>query len=159
MSKDNFDIMDLRKGFSVSIEVKMDEEDRKDLEAMFFLKQLEALVPPSELCMEIPQDDFYGSALAWYMNQNDPSKRVVMPRYADVPGWVLFAPAPTLEEIVEALNDCGNVFLQKDDDGWMIMSELPGDDEGYGYEVTTERAPDNPATAALKLWMKANREN
>lgn len=62
-------------------------------------------------------------------------------------------PRPTLVEIMVALNACGNVYLQKDDDGWMIMRELPGDDEGYGYEVTTERAPDNPETAALKLWL------
>ena len=113
--------------------------------------------------MKIPDGTFAESSLIWFIWElNGKLSGYVVPRemkdqFANTLPMILAAthkelPAPTLEEIMAALNDCGNVFLRKDDDGWMIMRELPGDDEGYGYEVTTERAPDNPATAALRLW-------
>ena len=47
---------------------------------------------------------------------------------------------------MEAMGNCGDVFLRKDGDGWMIMRELPGDG------CDSEHAPDHPATAALRLW-------
>ena len=153
MGDDNFDIRELRQGFSMSIEVKMDEEDRKDLEAMFFLKQLEALVPPSELCMEIPQDDFYGSALAWYMKQNDPSRRVVMPRYADVPGLVLFAPAPTLQEILAVLpcDMLADFYLSPTDRGTYRIDMVTNN---TASEIANG---DTPATAALRVWFEVTK--
>ena len=114
--------------------------------------KLEQLVPPLELCKQIPEGKFADSALVYATGgDNGVTFR------GDIAEILGCCPAPTLEEIMAALNDCGNVFLRKDDDGWMIMRKLPGDDEGYGYEVTTERAPDNPATAALKLWLEVNK--
>ena len=153
MGEDNSTIRDWRKGFSLSIEVKIDDESLKDLDALFFLKRLESLVPPSELCIKIPQDDFFGSALAWYMKQNDPSNRMVMPRYSDVPGWVLFAPAPTLQEILMVLpcGILGNFYLAPTDKGTYMIDVVTN---GVATEIADG---DTPATAALRLWFEVTK--
>lgn len=105
-------------------------------------KTLESLVPPLDLCKQIPQGKFADSALVWRYDR-DIEQYIVCVRcpYSDKQ-----IPAPTLEEIMEAMGNCGDVFLRKDGDGWMIMRELPGDG------CDSEHAPDHPATAALRLW-------
>ena len=119
--------------------------------------KLEDLVPPLELCKQIPEGEFADSAFIY--TETGLHMREIQGLVNGEWITLTFAgiPAPTLAEIMAALNDCGNVFLRKDDDGWMIMRELPGDDEGYGYEVTTERDHDNPTTAALKLWLEVTK--
>ena len=66
-------------------------------------------------------------------------------------------PAPTLAEIFDELSETGNCFSRRGELGWMTMFEIPGDEEGYGYEIKTEHDKTNPATAALKLWLEVNK--
>ena len=151
MSDKGFDVDELRKGFNMSIEMKMDEASRKSFGSLFFELQLEYLVPPADLCEKMSQNDFYGSSLAWYMNQKDPTVRVVLPRYSDVPGWVLFAPAPTLMEIMNAIHDhpdAQSPLTFRVNGDWGIDCYYP-DCKITRFEAIGE----NPMSAAAMLWL------
>lgn len=124
------------------------------------MSELKYLVPPLKLCRKIPAGSFENSCFV---------------RPAGVPGnpvWsrgsyvcshelrcgIELFPAPTLVEISEELSDYGNVFMRRDADGWMIMFENPGDDEGYGCDAKIERNSHHPAAAALRLWLEITKE-
>lgn len=127
-------------------------------------KDLTELVPSVELCKELPEGKFENSLLVHAERFRNgfclDCANVIMFRAEaeESDSHSIIAPAPTLEEIVEALSDCCNVYLRKGDDGWEIMRELPGDDEWYGYDFRSKFAPDRPATAALKLWMEMTKK-
>ena len=117
------------------------------------MNNLENLVPPLDLCQQIPQGKFDDSALV--LAQLFTGHMVVAPREAAVENaWDIIAPAPMLAEIMAALANHGSAFTRRDDDGWMVMLEIAGDDEGYGYDAKIERDTTNPATAAMKLWLE-----
>jgi len=137
---------------------------------MFKEKGLEKLVPLLELCREIPVGKFDDSALMlifWYKSPNTPVEIRTRCEVENDPEFddlvedqrILIYPAPTLQEILEALESHGSVFTRRDDDdGWEVMLEIAGDDEGYGYDAKIERDTANPATAALRLWLEINKK-
>lgn len=101
------------------------------------MSNLESIVPPLELCKQIPEGEFEDSALVFrpYCIKGDEK---VCPRtqYEVVVGDRP-VPAPTLEEILGYLSDIGVKFCQC----WIrIGSQL------LDYPVYAE--------AALRLWFK-----
>lgn len=118
------------------------------------MSKLEDLVPPLYLCKNIDQNEFAGSALAWFISLN--GKRWVAPRGSNriENGECLFAPAPTLAEIFAKLPQTASVT-------WFTQEEYPNSYAVGCYIL--QRKPrkakliveidDNPATAALKLWL------
>lgn len=118
------------------------------------MNNLESLVPPLELCKKIPEGKFADSVFEWNTHGKTDGSAELQVKASDKRRYGFYFPAPTLEEIWEALENHGRVYTQRDDDGWMVMLEIAGDDEGYGYDAKIERDPDNPATAALRLWME-----
>ena len=97
------------------------------------------LVPPLKLCKLIPTGEFADSAFIWVNGMDNKPKVICRP-------WdkkSIAAPAPNLQE---------------------IMAELPANQcYRLGYEFGVALANDNienamksknPATAALKLWLK-----
>lgn len=148
-------------------------------------KGLESIVPPLELCKQIPTGAFADSALVWtkpwtylntvgmqpeiaprpelYLRRNAMLFDEFTVKYAHdeaphiIPVGELY-PAPTLQEILEALGNHGSVFTRRDDEGWMVMLEIAGDDEGYGYDAKIERDLTNPTTAALRLWLEVTKK-
>ena len=119
--------------------------------------KLKELVPPPELCRKIPNGEFEDSALLWFeveiLQENKNEWRIV-PRSRLIE--VCHNPkclAPTLQEILEVLphddayNDLLLGYSSKVDKltGWHIY--YTGDRKRHCYD-------ENPATAALKLWLK-----
>lgn len=101
------------------------------------MSNLESIVPPPELCTQIPDGEFRDSALVFrpYVARGEDK---VCPRaqYEGVVGDRP-VPAPTLEEILGALSDIGAKFCQC----WIrVGSQL------LDYPVGTEEA--------LRLWFK-----
>lgn len=93
------------------------------------MSNLRSIVPPPELCTQIPDGEFRESALVWcrVRGEND-----VCPREH----WVgVFGtspiPAPTLEEILDALSARGADFL---------MQELQIGNKSYCYPTGVEEA-------------------
>lgn len=113
------------------------------------MSNLQDLVPPLELCKQIPEGKFEDSALIWV--ENCIGKMVVSPR--DFPGKlngenVIFhyrgIPAPTLQEIMDEL-----VLKSNEPDcfwtgGWYVKADLL-------YGEFEEFDMTSPVTAALKL--------
>ena len=99
--------------------------------------ELKDLVPPMELCKQIPEGNFADSALEWIeLEYIDGSQKVI---YRVVDRRIAFPyrriPSPTLEEI---LNEFRN------NDVMIILWEL--------IDRISENDP-NLATSALKLWL------
>ena len=119
---------------------------------------LEDLVPPLELCNNLPVGSFDNSVFGWRMSINYITGisewNVVERSSGDVD-----CPAPTLAEIMFAL-----VMLQ-DTDGKIHHPHLKWDHEAWtvdcydrDYNVIEKRDVVNPATAALKLWLEIRKE-
>ena len=104
------------------------------------MSELKDLVPSLELCKQIPSGHFSDSALVW-------SKRTsrfaphewVIPR-VDAAEVRDICPAPTLSEIMLALDEAGYT---------------PGKNRP---DVFDEEAKKNPSIAALKLWLELEGE-
>lgn len=120
------------------------------------MNNLEQLVPPLELCKQIPEGAFADSALVWQCAMflaTMPPKYVweVRPRNEcfghEVP------PAPTLAEILEALpcDMLADFYLSPTDRGTYRIDMVMND---TASEIANG---DTPATAALKLWMEVNK--
>ena len=115
-------------------------------------KRLERIVPPRELCQKIPAGKFANSALVWQCTMflsSEPPKKVweVIPRsecFSSTPD----APAPTLEEIMEALVCRTNEPCVQWNGGWYVSGDRPnGDGRPEAYN------PVSSVTAAMKLWL------
>ena len=110
------------------------------------MSKLEDLIPPLELCKQIPEGEFAGSALVWECLATKPDEIWrIAPRIAKGIGGF---PAPTLAEILEELEDCDNMVTV-----WNGVS-------GWGVQIldffSTEckaHKDRSPATAALKLYL------
>lgn len=105
--------------------------------------KLEDLVPPLELCKKIPEGRFEDSVFVWVDYQ--PKFQIVDKRkYPFIPENGA-TPAPTLQEIMEEIS---------------FFDDLRVATFRYMYHWTVEHEdifrddPKNPATAALKLWLK-----
>ena len=121
------------------------------------MSKLEDLVPPLELCKQIPEGAFAYSVLAWIDKPDwykEPS--VVIRDYA----WAATSskgvyPAPTLAEIFAQLPQTSTVT-------WFTQEEYPNNFAVCCYVLQPKpRKPklkseidDNPAAAALKLWLE-----
>ena len=91
------------------------------------MSRLENLIPPLELCKQIPAGEFDDSALAWYNFHGVPILRW-RDNLEKLDG-VRPIPAPTLEEILEAIR------------------EIQLGNQSYYYPTESEEA--------LRLWFKA----
>ena len=126
------------------------------------MSKLEDLVPPLELCKQIPEGEFADSALVW-MVLPDGSLHPVFPiiaRDATLPDDDII-PAPTLAEIMVALDAagwyCPTAYYQVNT--WKVDCESDPVDEEFNSLPTILDAEDkdNAATAALKLWLEVNK--
>lgn len=96
------------------------------------MSNLERIVPPLKLCKQIPEGEFEDSALVWYRFWGEDNVR---PRDQ----WSGFngerpVPAPTLEEVLEAIGKVEN---------WDTMTMT---------KITNGKQ--NITTNALKCWFK-----
>ena len=127
------------------------------------MSNLEDLVPPLELCRQIPEGKFADSVMVYAVTKHSLNycfggRRCFINDYREL------IPAPTLQEIIAELtpgeDSCGEITqFGKDKHGWFTMASFEGNDDGYGsgFETYEEIDRDNPATAALKLWLEVNK--
>lgn len=113
--------------------------------------KLEKLVPPLELCKLIPAGEFEDSVLAWidhrdvYPEENaNPSVVVRKIAWAATSKKGVY-PAPTLQEIMAELPAC-DCYRFFDKNEWTVLLVNGPVDDGV--------KSDNPAAAALRLWLK-----
>lgn len=111
--------------------------------------KIENLVPPLDLCKQIPAGKFEDSALVYFWLS--PGNKYIVIQRSETPciprsyppcpcGMKYFYPAPTLQEIMSAIPHCR--AYKKTNGGFIAVHEK--------IRVTHM----NGATAALKLWFK-----
>jgi len=133
---------------------------------------LEDLVPPLELCEQLPAGAFSDSALVHVevlIKDGLVNLKGIVPRaclkacYDGTLGTVfgtVLAPAPTLQEIMDALytdaeGTCECINCERDMLGWNVDTTYEcHDDSGYGSDDGTESDGSNPAAAALRLYLE-----
>ena len=107
---------------------------------------LETIVPSLEDCRRIPQGSFPNSVLVWY---SDKEGHFVQSR--DPVLAAIIVPAPTLAEILAEIADIKKYestrMTRKTIAGWKMHTHI------NGYDYSADCDP-NPATAALRLWLK-----
>jgi hypothetical protein len=124
---------------------------------------LEELVPPMELCKKIPAGEFEHSALVIFKWENvkEPciyERLSVAQRHLDngrKKGYCF--PAPTLQEIMEVLPPYGKdekILACCVPDWANFDARIFGEHWRVGYTGDCSINDKNPATAALKLWLK-----
>lgn len=111
----------------------------------------ESIVPPVELCKQIPAGEFTDTALVWVDDQD--GIETVLPR--DVAQFKLFdvyhmAPAPTLEEIITTLLAYGWLVKTDSRPGLEAFVELYSRTNNMRYAEHAKIA----CEAALRLWFK-----
>ena len=99
------------------------------------MSKLESIVPPLELCKRIPAGEFEDSALARYNFHGVPILRW-RDNIEKLDG-VRPIPAPTLEEILDAIGDLCASFC---------TNGIQIDNQFYEYPIESEEA--------LRLWFK-----
>ena len=125
---------------------------------------LKDLVPPLELCEQLPEGAFKDSALvhvSMYVLDNMLKIEDIVPRAClehckDL--YSVMAPAPTLQEIMDALyaESDGTLLYttcERDDGGWCVDTTY----EYRGYDSDddgSEADKHNPAAAALRLYLE-----
>ena len=111
--------------------------------------QLEDIVPPLELCRKIPTGLFQKTALVWASVWVGRTPFVGAREKVEKNEQYIICPAPTLAEIMKEINLC-----------YMLEVRYAYDEEqgGWGEWDDNDRVSmiDNPATAALKLWLELN---
>lgn len=114
--------------------------------------KLKELVPPLELCKLIPKGEFEDTALVWVEveipQENKKEWRIVNRTMPIEFCHNLKYPAPTLQEIMARLNQDyikAGAFIRSYWGCYII--------DNYGDEIA-KTDDNNPATAALKLWLK-----
>ena len=104
------------------------------------MNDLESIVPPLELCKQIPEGKFENSALVWTFDDR------LMPRTIMIDGvrhYYRGFPAPTLQEIMEKIE--GSICVHAKTE-WTA----------YRYITSHKNDSMNPANAAIKLWLELN---
>ena len=102
------------------------------------MSNLESIVPPLELCKRIPAGEFEDSALVWTAHGVRSVEELSRLEFCkNLPIRKMTFPAPTLEEILDALADLGADFL---------MREFQLGNKSYCYPTGVEEA--------LRLWFK-----
>ena len=126
------------------------------------MSELKDIVPPLELCKQIPAAEFEDSVLVWRERIGNISRddRVKIREPADISykvesAEVNYFPAPTLAEIFKVLPET----IDTPEDEFCVLSLMPSRDDDeedmfwIGYNNTNEEDA-NPAAAALRLWLK-----
>ena len=128
----------------------------KSVKSVKSVNTLESLVPPLDLCKQIPAGEFENSALSWYKT----GQYYVFPRKRFGKQYQV-APAPTLQEILNELPK----YNENEVTLACVPSFLPGDKGrifgeawSVGYTAKSSVTDATPATAALKLWLELNKE-
>lgn len=109
---------------------------------------LESLIPPLALCQQLKPGDFQESALVWHKFGISGPKWGVSVRYA----YQIHkeaASAPTSDEIKADLSRRHTVYARTLTDGRTTVTV-----HVEGKDISEIDA--NPATAALRLWMRVN---
>ena len=118
------------------------------------MSKLEDLVPPPELCKLIPAGEFEDSAFEWFSNYHfggwHVERRGLAGSLSD--NGELY-PAPTLQEIMAELINLSPCAIKicKSFNEWNIECCIAVE---YGERYLSADSVNNPATAALKLWLK-----
>lgn len=128
--------------------------------------ELEDLVPPMELCKQIPEGKFEGSVFAWALSNGNLDYVEYRDTLQVAIGSRIIAPAPTLQEIIDALP----TYIEEHGKRFYLClfdaRNMPSATFQIGYaraahhglEPSELREKDaNLATAALKLWLEANK--
>lgn len=115
------------------------------------MTKLESLVPPLELCQQIPPEAFADSALVWCVCEDMRGVISQVEIRALCDNACECFPAPTLAEIMEAFQradfatsifSCGV--------GWIAKA--------IKHNINEFKWAENPATAALRLWRELNKK-
>ena len=113
------------------------------------MNALENLVPPLELCKQIPEEKFEDSVFVWAG-----AIPTIRPNFR----YKEMYPAPTLAEIMRACDDLDEGYLPTccfTGVKWRMESRS----NPFLASIKRHRTSDkNPATAALKLWLELNKE-
>ena len=130
-------------------------------------KTLEKLVPPLELCKKIPEGEFEDSALVWVGDQFYENKSVVDRGYQGIQRDGDIAPAPTAQEILEALpsrlnTPDGDFFLvlldaRSINGNWQIGYARKLMHNGVLEDLIIIKGADQ-AEIALRLWLELKRQ-
>ena len=118
------------------------------------MSTLESLVPSPELCNGIPTGEFDNSVFGWkYINGYSHSEwELVIRTESDVD-----CPAPRLEEIIMACRPRSHCKAKVLGINYNLYFDLI--DNKWVFELGELNAIANdPATAALKLWLELNKE-
>lgn len=127
------------------------------------MSNLESIVPPLELCKQIPAGEFEGSVFAWRYPAYDERNRRLLNRWEVVEvNWYAvkeyknkyderekFFPAPTVEEIITSLLTYG--WLVKIDCRIQLDTLI----EFYSKKQRQTEFGNTASETALRLWLKA----
>lgn len=117
------------------------------------MSQLQDLAPPLELCKLIPAGEFEYSELIYVpcSNGRDFKLRQRTSFYEASHNGIF--PAPTLQEILMAIDHAGGwcPTAYRLNGYWTVAYQ---EDKFWRNDIVEQTDPDNPATAALKLWFK-----
>lgn len=112
------------------------------------MSKIENIVPPVELCKQIPAGEFEDTALVWVVKGNEEE---CAPRtmFNAIPNsWKVFS-APTLEEILDALYK-----QDRYENKLKICPVFPGGEWSIGYSYQKVEKDFDLTAAALRLWFK-----
>lgn len=119
------------------------------------MSKLNEIVPPLELCKQIPDGEFADSVLGHhrYRIKNGKEHYEVIQRGNTHSLTDVQHPAPTLQEILEDLTKlCVTPEIcYANKNYWQAHCETLDDDGIFNYHL---RSSTTPATAALRLWLK-----
>lgn len=111
------------------------------------VNKLKNIVPPVELCKQIPEGEFEDSALVWVYDMD--GLEMVMPReVVQFEGTKMIA-APTLEEILNALYK-----QDRYENKLKICPVFPGGEWSIGYSYQKVEKDFDLTAAALRLWFE-----
>lgn len=113
------------------------------------MSDLADLVPPLSLCMKIPQGKFADSALVWVMRKK--CFPDIAPRGFVFECDVIY-PAPTLNDILPALDDLGLCCPTAKFD--CVEWSVYWIDNHVNEIVCARKTGKNPSTCALELWLE-----
>lgn len=115
------------------------------------MSNLESIVPPLGLCAKIPNGAFADSVLVWVADDYLPAAEVVC--RAESSGEDIVIPAPTLQEILAVIppDALADFYINATDSGYKV-------DMIANNRSTTIANGDNPATAALNVWIELNKK-
>jgi len=118
------------------------------------MNELKDLVPPLEMCKQIPRGAFNDSALVWITDSCGENPIAEPRRYA--PYDRIECPAPTLAEILEASDRTIGLARSQNPASKSIGKEWVAD--AWDRSVWFARNANTPAAAALMLWLAIGRK-